>query len=99
MLIQSQDGYIQLLPALPDKWPTGSFKGLRVRGGAEAAASWSDNRLSSATIKALNDNTFKVKIPGYATTVKQNGKELTAENGYVSVVLKAGQEAKLEFIP
>jgi len=99
MLIQSQDGYIQLLPALPDKWPTGRFKGLRVRGGAEAAASWSDNRLSSATIKALNDNTFKVKIPGYATTVKQNGKELTAENGYVSVVLKAGQEAKLEFIP
>lgn len=99
MLIQSQDGYIQLLPALPDKWPTGSFKGLRVRGGAEAAACWSDNRLSSATIKALNDNTFKVKIPGYVTTVKQNGKELTAENGYVSVVLKAGQEAKLEFIP
>lgn len=99
MLVQSQDGYIQLLPALPDKWPTGSFKGLRVRGGAEAAATWSDNRLSSATLKALNGNTFKVKIPGYATAVKQDGKALTAENGYVPVVLKAGQETKLEFIP
>lgn len=98
MLIQSQDGYIQLLPALPNKWPKGSFKGLRARGGAETAATWSDNRLSSATIKALNDNTFKVKIPDYVATVKQNGKELTAENGYVSVVLKVGQEAKLEFI-
>ena len=98
MLIQSQDGYIQLLPALPDNWSTGSFKGLRVRGGGEADATWSDNRLSSATVRALTGNTFRVKVPGYATAVKQNGKALTAENGYVSVVLKAGQEAKLEFI-
>ncbi len=98
MLIQSQDGYIQLLPALPDNWSTGSFKGLRVRGGAEVDATWSDNRLSSATIKAITGNTFSVKVPDYVAEVKHNGKELTTANGYVSVVLKAGQEAKLGFI-
>jgi alpha-L-fucosidase 2 len=98
MLIQSQNGYIQLLPALPDNWSTGSFKGLRVRGGAEVDATWSDNRLSSATIKAITGNIFNVKVPDYVAAVIHNGKEITTANAYVSVVLKAGQEAKLWFI-
>lgn len=98
MLIQSQDGYIQLLPALPDKWSAGSFKGLRVRGGGEVDATWSNNRLSSATIKAITGNTFSVKVPDYVTAVKHNGNELTIKDGYVSVVLKEEQEAKLKFI-
>lgn len=98
MLIQSQDGYIDLLPALPDKWANGNFKGLRVRGGAEVDAVWSNKQLSSAMIKAETGNTFKLKVPAYAASVKQNGKELTSENGYVSLELKAGEEAKLEFV-
>lgn len=98
MLIQSQDGYIQFLPALPDNWAIGSFKGLRVRGGAEVSAEWNNMQLSNATIKATVDNTFKLKVPEYAGSVKQSGKELTQENGYVSIELKAGEEAKLEFV-
>jgi alpha-L-fucosidase 2 len=98
MLIQSQDGYIQLLPALPDRWASGSFKGLRVRGGAEVDASWKNSRLLSATLRAETGGTFRVKVPDHVTAVKRNGKRITVENGYIALELKKGQEARVEFI-
>ncbi len=98
MLIQSHDGYIELLPALPDNWATGNFKGLRVRGGAEVDAVWSNKQLSSAVIKAKTNNTFKLKVPVYAASVERSGKELATENGYISFDLNQGEEAKLKFV-
>ena len=98
MLIQSQDGYIQLLPALPDRWASGSFKGLRVRGGAEVDASWKNSRLLSATLRTETGGTFRVKVPDHVTAVKRNGKRITVENGYIALELKKGQEARVEFI-
>lgn len=95
MLIQSQNGYIDLLPALPDVWENGSFKGLRVRGGAEVDAVWSNKQLSSATIRATSDNIFKMKVPDYVISLKRNGKEVTVDNGSVSIDLKKGESANL----
>ena len=95
MLIQS---HIELLPALPDNWATGNFKGLRVRGGAEVDAVWSNKQLSSAVIKAKTNNTFKLKVPVYAASVERSGKELATENGYISFDLNQGEEAKLKFV-
>lgn len=61
MLLQSQGKDIALLPALPQAWKDGSFKGLCVRGGAVIDASWQDGKVTSMTITARHDGTFFVK--------------------------------------
>jgi alpha-L-fucosidase 2 len=62
MLVQSQAGEIELLPALPKEWPTGKISGLRARGGFEVGVKWTDGKLASATIKNVNgDGPCKVR--------------------------------------
>jgi alpha-L-fucosidase 2 len=54
MLLQSQAGEIELLPALPQEWPTGNVSGLRARGGYEIGIEWKDGKLVSATVKNVS---------------------------------------------
>ena len=61
MLIQSQDGCIELLPALPSAWKDGSFKGLCVRGGGVVDATWKDGSVQKVVLKARSAGTFFIK--------------------------------------
>jgi alpha-L-fucosidase 2 len=76
MLLQSHDGALHLLPALPDAWTKGSVSGLKGRGGFEVAIKWDDARLAEASIKSLIGG--KVRIRSY---VPLQGAELTEASG------------------
>ncbi|WP_201006333.1 glycoside hydrolase family 95 protein [Paenibacillus glycanilyticus] len=64
MLLQSHAGSIHLLPALPAAWATGSYRGLRAKGNAEAAVSWENGQLTEAVITAYSDLETVVKCGG-----------------------------------
>jgi alpha-L-fucosidase 2 len=60
MLVQSGDGEIRLLPALPDAWLNGTVKGLCARGGFTIDMTWSNGKLDSAVITSKSNNKCRV---------------------------------------
>lgn len=83
MLLQSHSGVIELLPALPDSWHSGSFRGFRAAGGASVDLEWKNCRPVQAVIHASVPGTFTIKARG--------------ADAPVDITLEAGQSVSLSF--
>ncbi len=70
MLLQSHAGEINLLPALPREWSSGSVKGLRARGGVDVDISWADGKPLTAALHARVGGEFVVRVGASTTRVR-----------------------------
>jgi alpha-L-fucosidase 2 len=62
MLVQSHDGFIFVLPALPDSWANGSVKGLLARGGFKVDAAWRNGKLSKLTVYSAMGGNCRLRV-------------------------------------
>ncbi len=94
MLLQSHNGYIHLLPALPDTWREGEIEGILARGNFEIGIKWTVGKLKQGTVKANMGGRCSLKYDGKIILVyDESGKEIETEfeNGITSFTAKKGK--------
>ncbi|MEK3780116.1 glycoside hydrolase family 95 protein [Paenibacillus sp. FSL R5-0810] len=69
MLLQSHDGAIRLLPAVPDCWSEGSVKGLRARGGYTVDFVWAEGKVTEAVVTCAASGPCRLEAPGFEPVV------------------------------
>jgi alpha-L-fucosidase 2 len=79
MLVQSHDGELMLLPALPDAWPEGRVSGLRARGGFEVSIAWEDRKVTRVTVLSRLGGNCRIRTR--TPLVYAGGEELPPARG------------------
>ena len=103
MLMQSYDGFINILPALPDKWKNGEVQGLKARGGFQINIVWKDGTLEKLTVSSELGGNCRLRVPellkaGEGITLKKADGENPNSFYFVNQVRKplVSDKAKLK---
>jgi len=91
LLLQSHQGYLELLPALPSDWPKGYVKGLRARGGFEVSVVWDQHQVVNAVIHST--------IGGKCKIVSSIPLQVEDEGGPVVVQTHSDGHISFESVP
>jgi alpha-L-fucosidase 2 len=81
MLVQSAPDEIKVLPALPQQWPSGSLKGVRVRGGGKVDIAWKEGRLTELKLQSNHAIRYRISYGVHSAEVQiQPGKPTVLDN-------------------
>jgi len=100
MLVQSHEGYINLLPAVPDEWNEGSLDGVRARGGFELAIKWKDKTITQVNILSTAGKICRINA-GVNMAITSNGRKISyksLENGTIEFETEIGSLYQLSKI-
>ncbi|WP_051709043.1 glycosyl hydrolase family 95 catalytic domain-containing protein [Streptomyces sp. NRRL S-350] len=104
-LLQSHNGVLRLLPALPPSWPGGDVRGLRARGGLTVGLSWRRGVLTGAELRAARDTLIDLHLPergGHPVLTDQAGRLVAAalapgDGRRLRARLRAGSRYRLSY--
>ena len=85
MLLQSQNGVIVLLPALPQEWKNGSVRGLKARGDVTVDIDWADGKVTKFSLKANKGGKIRLVNP-------ENAKDIAEFNGEAGYTVTGSRE-------
>ncbi len=98
MLLQSHTDTIDILPAIPDEWKEGQFKGFKARGNIEVGAKWKKGIPTRVDIKSVDGGEVKVRSPyiGTAVVKDSDGNEvasrLESDNNVIVFTAEEGKD-------
>ncbi len=95
MLLQSHDGFMYLLPALPDEWENGRIDGLKARGGFTVSMEWKDNKVTKAVVRSDAGGNLRIRS---AVPLKCKGlKAAKGENKNPLYEVPSGLKQKINY--
>lgn len=94
MLVQSNLGCIEILPALPAEWSEGSFSGIKAEGAFEISAEWKNSKLVKAEIVSLKGGKCRIKSAGSIVVTDTEGNAVTLERNADIIEFESEPENK-----
>jgi alpha-L-fucosidase 2 len=99
--VESISNVIRLLPALPKAWSTGSFRGLRARGGVEIDLEWQNGKATVATLRARLELTHRILAPSgqrFASITPTSAQTIPSESPNELILpMQAGDTVTIRF--